>query len=207
MTEEEVIQKARNKIEERNIIGARLGFEDGYVIGYFDAIAENNKQIEELKRKDCLSVDCDKAQKNGDLCLGYGGDEDEPCEQCKNCIKCETGYYQLGETEKDKQIEELQDKLGTVQMQKAGEKSDLVSHLVKANEDYKKQIAELTLKIRGLEIDCEAYNYSQRTYQEVIEKMKCCARCIHYEHLDEYCNEHKLHPTCIDCCEDWKLNE
>ena len=44
MTEEEVVQKARNKIEERNKIGARLGFEDGYVIGYFDAIAENSVQ-------------------------------------------------------------------------------------------------------------------------------------------------------------------
>ena len=36
---------------------------------------------------------CDKAQKDGELCLGYGGDEDEPCERCKNCIKCECGYY------------------------------------------------------------------------------------------------------------------
>lgn len=58
----------------------------------------------ELKAKVGLSIDCEKAQKNGELCLGYGGDEDEPCEQCKNCIKCECGYYQLGETEKDKQL-------------------------------------------------------------------------------------------------------
>lgn len=46
----------------------------------------------------------ENAQKNGDLYLGYGGDEDEPCERCKNCIKCECGYYQLGETEKDDQF-------------------------------------------------------------------------------------------------------
>lgn len=58
----------------------------------------------ELKAKVGLSIDCEKAQKNGELCLGYGGDEDEPCEQCKNCIKCECGYYQLGETEKDEQL-------------------------------------------------------------------------------------------------------
>ena len=58
----------------------------------------------ELKVKIGLSIDCEKAQKDGELCLGYGGDEDEPCERCKNCIKCECGYYQLGETEKDEQL-------------------------------------------------------------------------------------------------------
>ena len=58
----------------------------------------------ELKAKIGLSIDCEKAQKNRDLCLGYGGDEDEPCERCKNCIKCECGYYQLGETEKDNRL-------------------------------------------------------------------------------------------------------
>ena len=35
-----------------------------------------------------------------------------------------------------------------------------------------KQIAELTLKIKGLESDCDAYNYSQRTYQEQIAELK-----------------------------------
>lgn len=63
---------------------------------------ENTK----LKSRISISVECDKAQKNGELCLGYGGDEDEPCEQCKNCIKCTTGYYQLGETEKDDKLTE-----------------------------------------------------------------------------------------------------
>ena len=62
------------------------------------------KENAELKAKIGLSIDCEKAQKNGDLCLGYGGDEDEPCERCKNCIKCECGYYQLGETDKDDQL-------------------------------------------------------------------------------------------------------
>lgn len=47
---------------------------------------------------------CDKAEKHGNLCLGYGIGGDEPCEICKNCIKCESGYYQLGETEKDNQL-------------------------------------------------------------------------------------------------------
>lgn len=52
-------------------------------------------------------VDCDRAEKHGDLCLGYGSEEiDEPCEICKNCIKCEGGYYQLGETDKDEQLEQ-----------------------------------------------------------------------------------------------------
>ena len=50
-------------------------------------------------------VDCDRAEKHGNLCLGYGYEEiDEPCEQCQNCLKCESGTYQLGETEKDDQL-------------------------------------------------------------------------------------------------------
>ena len=62
------------------------------------------KENADSKSKADLSIDCEKAQINGELCLGYGGDEDEPCERCKNCIKCECGYYQLGETEKDEQL-------------------------------------------------------------------------------------------------------
>ena len=69
-----------------------------------ERIEELENENDELKSRIGISVECDKAQKNGELCLGYGGDEDEPCEQCKNCIKCECGYYQLGETEKDEQL-------------------------------------------------------------------------------------------------------
>ena len=72
-------------------------------------IAELEKENAELKSRIGISVECDKAQKNGKLCLGYGGDEDEPCEQCKNCIKCECGYYLLGETEKDEQLAKAKD--------------------------------------------------------------------------------------------------
>ena len=79
-----------------------------------EQLAVNNgknllKEKAELKVRVGLSIECDKAQKNGELCLGYGGDEDEPCEQCKNCIKCECGYYQLGETEKDEQLKQWKD--------------------------------------------------------------------------------------------------
>ena len=57
-------------------------------------------------------VDCDRAEKHGNLCLGYGCEEiDEPCEQCSNCIKCESGSYQLGETEKDDIIEKLKEQI------------------------------------------------------------------------------------------------
>ena len=70
----------------------------------YPTIKELEQKNAELKLKVSLSVDCDKAEKHGELCLGYGDDEDEPCEQCKNCIKCECGYYQLGETEKDEQL-------------------------------------------------------------------------------------------------------
>ena len=83
--------------------------------------AKLEKENAELKVRIGLSIDCEKAHKDGELCLGYGGDEDEPCEQCKNCIKCECGYYQLGETEKDVQltkakelIEELASSLSVV---------------------------------------------------------------------------------------------
>lgn len=60
-------------------------------------------------------VDCDRAEKHGNLCLGYGYEEiDEPCEQCSNCIKCESGSYQLGETEKDDQITKAKEIIRTL---------------------------------------------------------------------------------------------
>jgi hypothetical protein len=76
---------------------------------YNKAKEECEQENTELKVKVGLSIDCEKAHKNGELCLGYGGDEDEPCEQCKNCIKCECGYYQLGETAKDEQLTKAQE--------------------------------------------------------------------------------------------------
>ena len=51
-----------------------------------------------------MMLHCDKAEKHGNLCLGYGTEGGEPCEICKNCIKCESGYYQLRETKKDEQL-------------------------------------------------------------------------------------------------------
>ena len=58
--------------------------------------------------------------------------------------------------------------------------------------DLEQQNKELTLKISGLESDCDAYNYSQRTYQEEIkelkaqiEKMKCCGNCKQRELIRE----------------------
>lgn len=38
-----------------------------------DLLEENEK----LKAEVGSSIDCEKAQKNGELCLGYSGDEDE----------------------------------------------------------------------------------------------------------------------------------
>lgn len=50
--------------------------------------------------------------------------------------------------------------------------------------ELREENKELTLKVGRLESDCDAYNYSQRTYQEEIveleaqiEKMKCCGNC------------------------------
>ncbi len=89
----------RDRRDRETDINYFTGFNDGYEKG-----KESLEENAELKSRVGLSIECDKAQKNGELCLGYGGDEDEPCERCKNCIKCECGYYQLGETEKDEQL-------------------------------------------------------------------------------------------------------
>lgn len=85
------------------------------VVGYLDSAESKEKSIAELKEwKDEWHVDCDRAEKHGELCLGYSGDEDEPCERCKNCIKCECGYYQLGETKKDDQLAKVKAALRNV---------------------------------------------------------------------------------------------
>lgn len=45
-----------------------------------------------------MTFHCDNAEKQGNLCLGYSNlYDDEPCTICKLCIKCMSGYYQLGE--------------------------------------------------------------------------------------------------------------
>ena len=72
-------------------------------------------------------------------------------------------------TEKDKQIEELQERLCNVQMQKAGEKSSLVSHLVEANEDYKKQIEELKKHHKNV---CEQLTQTHRNIGEENKRLK-----------------------------------
>jgi len=42
-------------------------------------------------------------RKYGNLCEGYQTSEndDEPCNQCKNCIRCVDGYFQNGEVDYD----------------------------------------------------------------------------------------------------------
>lgn len=108
MTKEELRKEATTTVEwECTPMIDRPIFINGYITSAEPRekrIAELEKENAELKAEVGSSIDCEKAQKNGELCLGYGGDEDEPCEQCKNCIKCECGYYQLGETEKDEQL-------------------------------------------------------------------------------------------------------
>lgn len=70
-------------------------------------------------------VDCDRAEKHGNLCLGYGYEEiDEPCEQCQSCIKCEGGSYQLGETEKDDQLTKAKELLEEIYNFEEGIKTD-----------------------------------------------------------------------------------
>ena len=106
MTDEELKNKCieRVKIFQQAMESCHSSNPIACIEWFADRIKELEKENAELKVKVGLSIDCEKAQKDGELCLGYGGDEDEPCEQCKNCIKCECGYYQLGETEKDEQL-------------------------------------------------------------------------------------------------------
>lgn len=52
--------------------------------------------------------------------------------------------------ELEKENIELKEKLGDIQMQKAGEKSDLVSHLVDANTKYKEQLTEAKELIKNI---------------------------------------------------------
>lgn len=179
-------------------------------------LEQANKQIEELqeennelKTKIGLSVDCDKAQKNGDLCLGYGGDEDEPCEQCKNCIKCETGYYQLGETEKDKQIEELEkekvareiivrellkknDELEVANKKISNECHKLVDTLEKKQNENVDLIGKIAFTENAL-----------NNAKAQIEKMKMCENCDHY---DKELGCQLVLKKCV-CMQYWKLKE
>ena len=103
-------------------------------------------------------VDCDRAKKQGNLCLGYGWEEiDEPCEQCKNCIKCEGGYYQLAETTK-----ELTDENNKL--------LDVIN-----NQDVK--IADLEKENKNLEGCLFAEQEHTLMSEKQIEKMKCCQNC------------------------------
>lgn len=46
------------------------------------------------KTKDDPRPACFYNDNKGELCLGYGaGDDDEPCERCKECWYCESGYF------------------------------------------------------------------------------------------------------------------
>ena len=93
-----------------------------------DLLEENEK----LKAEVGSSIDCEKAQKNGEFCLGYSGDEDEPSERCKNWIKCEGGYYQLGETEKDEQLTKAKEIIKELLNSCFGYNSKTVNYEVKA---------------------------------------------------------------------------
>ena len=67
-----------------------------------------------------------------------------------------------------KENAELKEKLGDIQMQKAGEKSDLVWKLKTANEQKALRMKERDELLAELEAK--------------IERMKCCQNCMHYRH-------------------------
>lgn len=52
---------------------------------------------------------CSEANKFNNLCEGFQVSEidDEPCEQCKNCIKCVDGYFQNGEIPEELKPEDV----------------------------------------------------------------------------------------------------
>lgn len=148
MTKEE-LEKATGQelIEQRNYCGVD-GYYGDYILDVnaemlkrFNRLVELEKKNAELKAKVGLSIDCEKAQKSGELCLGYGCDEDEPCEQCKNCIKCEGGYYQLGETEKDEQLTKAKEIIRELLDNCFGYNSKTVNYEVKVKaEQFLKEI-------------------------------------------------------------------
>ena len=127
-------------------------------------------------------VDCDRAEKHGDLCLGYGCEEiDEPCEQCKNCIKCEGGYYQLDETDKDTKIEELKAQIENaktrirVEHEKVKDKIDEITELKEQIEKIKNL---LTLAYKTI------HHYSSENFITV-EITSFTNKDVFYKWLDE----------------------
>ena len=162
-------------IKENAELEEKLANADYQLEGRDLKIAELEQENAELKCHIGLTVECEKAQKNGKLCLGYGGDEDEPCEQCKNCIKCECGYYQLGETEKDMRIAEL---------------TEQNTSLLTSVENLNKTVQELEQENAELK---EEYKYwldmkdSKLTKaKEIIKKFIACEnRTVDYEDIIE----------------------
>ena len=133
-----VLLSCKNCPENKGGLICQKEYENKCLAQKIQFIKELQEENNDLKNKTVLSIDCDKAEKHGELCLGYGGDEDEPCEQCKNCIKCETGYYQLGETEKDEQLNKLQE-------ENEGLRADVQNrpNVEAENIELKNQIADL----------------------------------------------------------------
>jgi uncharacterized protein HemX len=96
---------------------------------------------------------------------------------------------------------------------------------------------ELTIKVKRLEDDCKAYNFTQHTLQEEIkeledklanadyqlegrdneirelkekiEKMKCCYNCSKWNEGLLLCNDSTVRVTTYAdyCCEDWEIKE
>ena len=87
MTKDEMKDGMKDKIS--------MALQDPILQMGFEVICSKLSRLEkenaELKRNLGLSIECEKAQKDGELCSGCGGDEDKPCEQRKNCKKCECG--------------------------------------------------------------------------------------------------------------------
>ena len=50
-------------------------------------------------------MNCNQAEKSGDLCLGFSRNEndDEPCKKCLECPLCTHGYFQLHECNDNKE--------------------------------------------------------------------------------------------------------
>ena len=170
---EELKLDLMKKFKELNVVEYTTKYGDYYGLmfaGAEIATKELQKENAELKAKVGLSIDCEKAQKNGELCLGYGGDEDEPCERCKNCIKCEGGYYQLGETEKDDTIVDLKSKVSEANSNAVIWTEELAAE----NKYLTKQIEEMKSDVKG------NLRFAEHSNNEIM-RQKMCSMLLQWE--------------------------
>lgn len=105
MTLEEAIAHAREVAEKQSLYLPECGLcakEHGQLADWLEELLRYRRLEEEgylyiavtPKTKDDPKPACFYNDSKGEFCLGYGsGEDDEPCEKCKECWYCESGYH------------------------------------------------------------------------------------------------------------------